>query len=57
MMVKSVRFEINLGRTIDPRFIVSALAGIFAVALIFGTITIVRQLQHPTNAVTVVRPG
>jgi hypothetical protein len=57
MMVKSVRFEINLGRTMDPRFIVSALAGIFAVALIFGTITIVRQLQHPTNAVTVVRPG
>jgi hypothetical protein len=40
----------------NPRFIFSALAGLFCAALIFATITTVRHVSHnQTSAIT--RPG
>jgi hypothetical protein len=38
----------------DPRYIISALAGVFAVAIIFATVTTVRHLQQPSGVTTAV---
>jgi hypothetical protein len=35
-----------LGRTMDPRYVISALAGILAAVVIFATVTTVRHISR-----------
>jgi hypothetical protein len=40
----------------DPRFIISAVVGVFVVVLIFATVTTFRHMSTKSDAV-IVRPG
>jgi hypothetical protein len=55
-MIKSRNMVLGRVMSIDPRYISSALAGIFAVVVIFAAVTIVRELTHPTAAL-IARPS
>jgi len=41
----------------DTRYIFSALAGIFAVVIIFATVTTVRHISGHSSSPAIVRPG
>jgi hypothetical protein len=39
----------------DPRFVLSALIGVFCVVVIFATVTTVRQISHQQDTATISR--
>jgi len=49
-------FRFSMGCVMDPRYFLSALAGVFVVVLIFATVTTFRHLSTKSDAV-IARPG
>src|ERR1700756_4357257 len=49
--------ELSMGRTMDPRYIISAFAGVLAVVIIFATIATVRYISHEPVSPSLARTG